>query len=96
MESAYVIWGIGLVIAYLAIPLLAWLLLRIWRAAWKIEHYARLTRQSTQRIVQHLQSLPALNTTEQALQEANALAKDVAAGAEALTTLLARRAGGKP
>lgn len=96
MEGAYVVWGIGLAIAYLAVPLLLWLLLRIWRAAWKIEHYARITQQSTQKIVQHLENLPALNATEQHLQGANALAKDVAAGAETLTALLARRAGGRP
>jgi hypothetical protein len=96
MEGAYLVWGIGLVIAYLAVPLLLWLLLRIWRAAWKIEYYARLTHQSTQKIVQHLENIPALETTEAGLQGANALGKEVAAGAEALTALLARRAGGKP
>ncbi|WP_337869587.1 hypothetical protein [Meiothermus sp.] len=96
MEGAYLVWGIGLVIAYLAVPLLLWLLLRIWRAAWKIEHYARVTRQSTQKIVQHLENIPALDTTEAGLQGANTIGKDVAAGAEALTALLARRAGGKP
>jgi hypothetical protein len=96
MEGAYLVWGIGLVVAYLAVPLLLWLLLRIWRAAWKIEHYARVTHLSTQEIVQHLNNIPALNTTEAGLRGANALGKDVATGAEALTALLARRAGGKP
>lgn len=95
MEGAYLVWGIGLIIAYLAVPLLLWLLLRVWRAAWKIEYYARVSRQSTQKIVQHLNNIPALDATEAGLQGANALGKDLAAGAEALTALLARRAGGR-
>ncbi|MCL4454923.1 MAG: hypothetical protein M1369_02430 [Deinococcus sp.] len=94
MEGAYWIWGLGLVIAYLAIPLLAWLLLRILRAALKIERYARASRQSTLAINKHLNNIAALEVTEAGLKSANALAKDVATSAEALANLLARRAGG--
>lgn len=94
MEGAYWIWGLGLVIAYLAVPLLAWLLLRILRAALKIERYARASRQSTFAINKHLNNIAALEVTEAGLKSANALAKDVATSAEALANLLARRAGG--
>jgi len=38
--------------------------------------------------------VPVLNTTEQGLIGANKLADEVAIGAEALTALLARQAGG--
>ena len=94
MAGAYWVWGLGLVIAYLAVPLLVWLLWRILRAALKIEHYAKVSRGSTLKITKHLENIAALETTEAGLKGANVLAGDVATGAEALTALLAKRAGG--
>lgn len=96
MEPAVtLIWWIGLVVAYLAVPVLVVLLVRVLRAALKIEYYARISRASTKKIAAHLELVPALNITEQGLIGANQLANEVAIGAEALTALLARRAGGK-
>lgn len=95
MEAAVsVIWWIGVIVAYLAVPVLVVLLLRVMRAARKIEHYARTTHASTQKIVQHLNLIPALDTTEKNIAGARQLADEVALGAEALTALLAKRAGG--
>ena len=95
MEPAVgVIWWIGVIVGYLAVPVLIVLLVRILRAALKIEHYAKVSRVATQKIAAHLELVPALNVTEQGLIGANQLANQVALGAEALTALLARRAGG--
>ena len=95
MEAAVsTIWWIGIVVGYLAVPVLVVLLVRVLRAALKIEYYACVTRASSQKIASHLELVPVLNITEQGLIGANALANEVAIGAEALTVLLARRAGG--
>lgn len=95
MEPAVTtIWWIGVIVAYLAVPVLVVLLVRVLRAALKIEHYARVSRAATQKIAAHLELVPALNITEQGLIGANKLADEVAIGAEALTALLARRAKG--
>lgn len=87
------IWWIGVVVAYLALPVLLVLLLRIFRAARKIEFYAKTSRASTLTITKHLETIAALGTTEQSLKGANALMGEVAGGAEALKDLLAKRSG---
>jgi hypothetical protein len=91
--SVRVIWWIGVVVAYLAVPVLLILLLHIFRAARKIEHYAKTSRASTLAITKHLETIAALGTTEERLKGANALMGEVAGGAEALKDLLAKRSG---
>lgn len=93
--SVAVLWIITLVVAYLAVPLLVLLLWRIERASQKIKVYTRETRRASAGISKHLAALPALDKTEGLLQGAHALGGDLALGAEAMTSVLARRAGGK-
>lgn len=87
------LWWIGVVAAYLAVPVVLVLLLRIYRAAKKIEHYAKASRASTLKITQHLNTIQALGTTQASLKGANTLMGEVAGGAEALRDLLAKRSG---
>lgn len=89
-----VLWIITLVVAYLAVPLLVMLLWRIVRASRKIERYTSETHTSSRGIVTHLEALPALDRTEELLQGAHGLGGDLALGAEAMASVLARRAGG--
>lgn len=87
-----VLWIITLVVAYLAVPLLVFLLWRIVRASHKIERYTRETRVASRGISTTLEALPALDKTEELLQGAHALGGDLALGAEAMAAVLARRA----
>ena len=92
-SSVSAIWTVTLVVAYLCVPLLVVLLVRIVRAARKIEVYTRETRAASQTIVQHLEALPALDQTEALLERAHATGGEIALGAEALAAVLARRGG---
>ncbi|CAN5664562.1 hypothetical protein BH24DEI1_BH24DEI1_01870 [soil metagenome] len=91
--SVAVIWAVTLVIAYLAVPIVVVLLLRIARAARKIELYTRETRLASQGISGHLEAVVALEQTESLLTGAHAVGGDIALGAEAMAGLLSRRAG---
>lgn len=91
--AAFVLWIVTLVVAYLAVPLLVFLLWRIMRASRKIERYTRETRLASQGVSQTLEALPALDKTEKLLQGAHALGGDLALGAEAMAAVLSRRAG---
>lgn len=87
-----VLWIITLVVAYLAVPVLVILLWRIMRASIKIERYTRETRVASTGIATTLEALPALNKTEELLQAAHGIGGDLAIGAEAMASVLAKRA----
>lgn len=86
-----VLWTVTLIVAYLAVPLLVFLLWRILHASIKIERYTRETRVASSGIATSLEALPALDRTQELLQGAHALGTDLALGAEAMASVLANR-----
>lgn len=90
-----VIWSATLVIAYLALPFVVPLLMRIVGASRKIEQYTRETHGASRKIVGHLESLHELERTQGLLEQTQTTGGEIATGAEALAGLLDRRAGGR-
>lgn len=91
--AAKAIWAIGLVVAYLAVPVVLVLLIRIARAARKIALYAAETHTATRGILRNLAPLGALTETQSLLGRARDGAEKTAEAAEALSVLLAKRGG---
>ncbi len=88
-----IIWGAGLVVAYLSLPMLLRVLTRIVLSARKINLYFRDTRVHSQRLPKHLNALPALDTTIELLGAAKGVGGEIAGGAEALCGVLIQRTG---
>jgi hypothetical protein len=91
--AVVIIWIVALAVAYFSLLFVVPLLLRIVRAARKIEAYTRDTRQASRDVTVHLDSLPALDRTRALLGDVHATGGEIAQGTEALAGLLARRAG---
>ncbi len=89
-----IVWWVGVVIAYLSLPLLLRELTRIVMASRKIYLYARDTRVNSRRLPEHLAALPALDQTTELLGVARITGGEIAEGVEALAGALIARAGG--
>ena len=89
------VWTVGLVVAYLALPLLLLVLRRILTAAGKIRDYLAGTRAHSRLLPAHLAALAALEQTTVLLGGARTVGGAIADGAEALVGVLLARAGGK-
>jgi hypothetical protein len=87
------IWIVWLVAAFLALPVLANVLLRIVRAARKIAIYTRETNWASASAAENLQSLPLLNESGQLLERAKRSGVEAAAGAREVASIFERRAG---
>lgn len=88
------IWIVALAAAYLSLVFVVPLLLRLARAATKIERYARDTHEASTAITRHLEVIPALDDTAELLAGAHGVGGRIAAGAERLRDVLADRAEG--
>jgi hypothetical protein len=90
-----VVWIVTLAIAYLALPVLANLLLRIVRSARKIMIYARETSWASAAAAENLVALSELERTGKLLERAERAAGEAADQAAQLADLFERRWGAR-